>query len=730
MHNANAFVLEVLKQRGALSMSVFEHGNFTSTLKHYTRQAVSTAQLSKLCSEVASLLNSSDIRGVLEPEALSGLKKTGQALYDCLLTKSVKERFKRAQNADLILSLDEELISVPWELLFTGEEFLCLKFNLGRVVRTKESMDSPHYRGLPGVPKMLILANPTSDLKSAYAEGLLIKNRLDRRRKEVSIDFKSTNIDNLYVKKNLRDYDIVHFAGHCEYDAQDNRNTGWILSDGKFTAQDIYTMAGASSLPSLVFSNACYSARTTLDASDIESHNRTYSLASAFLFSGVRHYIGAVRRIEDKISLGFAQEFYAQLISGKAVGECMRLSRWKLIKEYGMSAIPWTSYVLYGDPNFVLFRSGAKQAAKKPKKNLKKIFMPLGIASAAICMGIYLFMWLPSINPSAHYLFAKSRKLFLQGANEQVLVLANAVIQKDPKFTAIYPLLGDTYWRMGDVNNALKYYFEYALVCERKNDSRGLASAYLGIGWIYLLHGEYSKSLDFYNKALKLARKNNDKLNEARSLERLAVWHLDMQDNNLALEFLMKSSEINRAERNNRDHLYGLACDYFDIAIVFANKEDFATAKEYYAKSEKLFEKLKLEYELSDHYFNLGEISQFEKEYQKAMDLYAKGLEIDKKHGNRPALAADYNMIGELYVAMDNLNAAENMFDQAVLLSKAINARPELASAYYNLGLLYKQRQRKNKAREYLRLAQEIYAQIATPEYQKIKQEFVKLDNE
>jgi len=730
MHDVNAFVLEVLKQRGALSMSIFEQSELTSTLRHYTRQTVSSLQLSTLCSEITSFLNRADATGVLEVEALNGLRKTGLALYDCLLAKPIKEKLKRAQSADLILSLDEELISLPWELLFTGEEFLCLKFNLGRVVRTKEGLGVPQYRSLPSVPKMLILANPTNDLKSAYAEGLLIKNRFDRRRKEINIDFKSTNIDNIYVRKNLRDYDIVHFAGHCEYDADNDRNTGWVLSDGKFTAQDIYTMAGAASLPTLVFSNACYSAKAAADFSDIEYHKRTYSLASAFLFSGVRHYIGAVRRIEDKISLTFAQEFYTQLIAGRSVGECMRLGRWKLIKEYGITAIPWTSYILYGDPNFVLFRSKIRQVAKTHRRNFKK---PLLISSGALvtlCLAIYLFMWLPSINPSTHFLFNKSRKLFLEGDNQQVISLGNTVIKKDPMFLAVYPLLGDAYWRMGDVENSLKYYFEYARFCEKRNDLKSLASAYLGIGWIYLLHGEYSKASDFYNKALTLSVNNNDKLNEARSLERLAVWHLDMQDNDKALELLMKSSEINRAHRDNRQHLYGLACDYFDIAIVYANKDDFATAKEFYAKSQKLFEKLKLEYELSDHYFNLGEICQFEKQYQKAMDYYALGLEIDKRHGNKPAMACDYNMIGELYVAMDNLADAETMFNQAIVLSKEINARPELASAYYNLGLLHKQRHQKNKAREYLRLAQEIYYQIATPDYQKIKQEFSKLDNE
>jgi tetratricopeptide (TPR) repeat protein len=87
-------------------------------------------------------------------------------------------------------------------------------------------------------------------------------------------------------------------------------------------------------------------------------------------------------------------------------------------------------------------------------------------------------------------------------------------------------------------------------------------------------------------------------------------------------------------------------------------------------------------------------------------------------------------MIGELYSQMGDLEKAESFFNQAVLICKHINAIPELASAYYNLGLLYKQKRHRNKTREYLRQAQELYYSIDTSVYQKIKQELLELTQE
>jgi len=732
MPDSNALVLEILRQDKTLKMSVFEQNELASTLRHYSQCQVSFGEIDRLCQQLLSVLNKADKLGVLEPHLIQGLKKTAQLLWDQLLTRAVKDRLKTTQVQDLILSLDEELINIPWELLYDGSNFLCLNFNLGRLVRTKEEPNPSRYRSFSGVLKMLILANPTNDLKSAYLEGINIRNQFDRKRNKVLIDFKSTSIDKLYLKKNLCDYDIVHFAGHCEYDPDNPGDIGWVLNDGRFTTSDILALGSTVSLPTLIFSNACHSAISRGNLIDADYQEKNYSLASAFLFSGVRHYIGSIRKIEDPISLSFAKEFYAQLLSGKSVGESVRLSRLSLIKEYGIAAIPWAGYLLYGDPNFVLFRTKAKPSTLRIKRNIslfKKLAAWSSLVAAIIAIIIYLYMWLPSVNPNTYFLYSRSQKLFSQGNNQEVISLTQRIIKKDPLFLATYPLLADTYQRLGDREKALKYYFDYALYSEKRGDKKNLSSAYISIGWSYHLAGEYAKAFDFYDKAIRLSRENRDRLNEAVALRKLAVWYIDKKDYERALELLTKSSEINRERRYSYEHRYNLACDYFDIGLVFTNKDDFAAAKEFYNKSRLLFERLKLKNELSDYYFNLGEVHLFEKQYQKALDYYLKGLKIDQSQGNKMNLSSDNNMIGELYVAMDNCPEAEKYFNQAVLISKEINARTELADANYNLGLLYKKLGRKNKAREYLRQAQEIYRLTDPSQYEEVKQELLSLDN-
>ncbi|MCX5695267.1 MAG: CHAT domain-containing protein [Candidatus Omnitrophica bacterium] len=729
MPEEKTLILEISRQVDLLKMSLFEANDSPATLKQYSQHKVDLSQIDRLCAEVTSVLN----KVVLQDSALiRSLQKTGQALWDHLLSRSVKERLKSSLSANLALTIDEELINIPWELLYDGDNFLCLKFNLGRLVRTKSQASRVQYRSATHIFKMLILANPTNDLKCAYQEGLSIKNQFDRKRSNIHVDFKSTNIDKLYLKKNLCDYDIIHFAGHGEYDQYNQKNSGWVLSDGKFNIQDILSMGQAVSLPALVFSNACNSAQGNASGIiEADYQKRYYSFASAFLFSGVRHYIGSIRKIDDFASLAFAKEFYHHLIFGKSVGESLRLSRIKLVRDYGLISLHWANYLLYGDPAFFLFKPKDKAFKSRDKIRVRlnrKWLAGFLILAAGIGLGLCLFMFLPTLNPNAYRLFLKSRDLFSKGDNQQVIQLADRIIKKDPDFRDIYRLLGDTYLRLGNKERALKYYFDYALLAEKKRDFKCLAAGYIEIGWLYQLQGEYLKAADFYNKALELARKNNDKLNEAVAMRKLAVWHIDKDENDLALSLLTKSAEINRERQYSYEHRYNLACDYFDIGLVFSNKEDFKAADEFYRKSRVIFERLKIKNGLSDYYFNLGELCLFEKQYQKAKDYYLAGLRIDLSQGNKLNLPSDYNMIGELYLEMDMLLEAKLALEESLNAAKEIQAQPEVAAAYHNLGLLYKKLGKKNKAKEFLRLAQEIYSIIDPLAYKEVKNEILGLD--
>ena len=166
--DTNAYVLEIARQEGILTMSIYDSSELSSTIKHCSQVSVSFPQINRLCQEITSIFNEATKRRHHEANLSDQLKKAGQFLWDHLLTGQVKNKLKTREIKELVLSLDEDLIDIPWELLYDGNNFLCLKFNLGRLVRTRQQERPIQYRSSGNVLRMLILADPTSDLKSAY----------------------------------------------------------------------------------------------------------------------------------------------------------------------------------------------------------------------------------------------------------------------------------------------------------------------------------------------------------------------------------------------------------------------------------------------------------------------------------------------------------------------------------------------------------------------------------
>ncbi|MDD4908220.1 MAG: tetratricopeptide repeat protein [Candidatus Omnitrophica bacterium] len=723
-----ALIMEISVHNNILRMGIFPREEHSAPVKNYSELTVSFGEIRRLVDNINAVLNKAEGGRPLEESSILELKKSGQLLYDYLLTRSVKNKLSESAFTNLILSFDEKLVHIPWELLYDGNEFLCLKFNLGRLISTGNSDIQPRYRAVANPLKMLVLSNPTADLKSAYEEGLSIKNYLSKRADAISVDFKARNIDKIYIKKNLRDYDIVHYAGHCRFDEYDPVSSGWVLEDGILSTKEFAVMGEALPLPAVVFANACQSASSALI--DFRSGRSVYGLAQAFLFAGVRHYIGALWELEDDPGFSAAEHFYKCILSGNSLGEALRLARLSLIKKYGLSNVAWANYVFYGDPGFSLFK---RAAASAPSHGLagrlmkKRILIPV-LSAMLLTAAIFWGRSLPSLVPGSYFMFSRAGQYFLKGGNQEALNLSNSIIKKDSSFLPAYKMLGDIYFRLGDYASALRSYMDYASRSEKTGDTRSLASAYVKIAWVYHMWGEYPKAKGFYDKALILSRREKDYLNEADALERLSVWYTDKEKYEEAFSLLTKSCEINQSRKRDPEHRFNLACDYFSIGYLYTQKGDYPAAKDFFNKSKVIFDSLGAVPELDDYYFDMGEIALYEKNYNKALELYKQGLELDKKLGSRFGLSSDYQMLGELYLEMKKFAEAESYFQQAIDLCEEINNDLILAGVYYDLAILYKETDKLARSREYFRRSLEIYQKIDTPDYQKVRREFLALD--
>jgi hypothetical protein len=287
------------------------------------------------------------------------LRRCGELVFDQLLPTAVKAWLRGCDGGALRVALDAGLKRVPVELLHTGEAFLGLKFALGRVDEGAGERARGADRGLKvaaarasSIGRALVVCDPRGDLIGAYHEGLVVRDELSGL--GLLTDLRSTEVTTTDLLRMLRDYEVVHFAGHGERPAceRGGRAQGWWLKDDVLTSDALRELAGGRPLPRVVLSNACRSARSDAGEGSGES------LAQAMLELGTEVFIGTTHDVPDEVAGLFAFAFYAAVAEDVGVGEALRRARVALAQRYGPTSVYGCAWVLHGEPGAELVLPG------------------------------------------------------------------------------------------------------------------------------------------------------------------------------------------------------------------------------------------------------------------------------------------------------------------------------------------------------------------------------------
>ena len=222
------FQLEIEREGDRLKLSGYEQVSSTeSPIRHYEEVTFSCDMIETKCRQMVDTLNKANRKGIISREILMKLREIGQVLYDELFSLNIKDKIRKTRADYLNLKIDDQLVHFPWELLNDGRQFLCQRFNMGRSVKTRQNPIGVRTRLLARPLRVLILADPENDLKGAYVEGTLIRDEMDHNKDLINASLRSGNISLDYVRDKMRNFDIVHFAGHAEYNSQNPGNSGW-----------------------------------------------------------------------------------------------------------------------------------------------------------------------------------------------------------------------------------------------------------------------------------------------------------------------------------------------------------------------------------------------------------------------------------------------------------------------------------------------------------------------
>jgi len=286
------------------------------------------------------------------PRVVGELKNVGSLIFSHLLPQAARDRLRSSESCNLYLRLDDQLIDIPWELAFDGQQFLGMKFRVGRQVIThhRVSQAAP-ARAAADILKVLIISDPSETLKNVSRESEELCEMLDAIPGFHVKLIGGRGVRRIPLLAALRESDVVHFAGHSKFDERNPENSGWLLYDGLLSASEISKLDQA---PLLVFSNSCQAGATKNWQSEYLFEGEAFGLGSAFLLAGVSNYIGTFYVVHDEESRFLAVEFYRRIGAGQTIGQALLEARLATAEQMGLERLTWASYMLYGDPDCTL----------------------------------------------------------------------------------------------------------------------------------------------------------------------------------------------------------------------------------------------------------------------------------------------------------------------------------------------------------------------------------------
>lgn len=256
-----------------------------------------------------------------------------------------------------------------------------------------------------------------------------------------------------------------------------------------------------------------------------------------------------------------------------------------------------------------------------------------------------------------------------------------------------------------NLNQSEEYGKKIIFVAEESRDrklmvkaymSNGLRCSYFGVQKSYL-----HRSIEYYDKALEIARQNKLQDEIGAVQLRLASVFLTIPEKDKALNYVNQAFSVISTLSN--DSLRSEA--YNSFGHVYLARNDKILALRNYLTALRIAEKTKNNELIRNCYLYLSSFYAGIEEYDKAIDYHTlalKKLEVSNEKGSAYQRAIDFNSIGNLYARKKNHEIAISYFNRSIALADSLKFSTLKLPGYVSLLNEYLRMDEPQKALDYL----------------------------
>ena len=221
----------------------------------------------------------------------------------------------------------------------------------------------------------------------------------------------------------------------------------------------------------------------------------------------------------------------------------------------------------------------------------------------------------------------------------------------------------------------------------------------------------YSKCLEYWEKALQLAEKINKRNFVADTYHQIGYSFQKMGEFKLALKNFTDAADI-YSFLNDKKNLGGVLND---IGLIYRNWGKYDKALENYLSAQKIFDEI-ADIEGSAMVSNsIGQIYYYRENYPRAIEYFIRYSDINTTLNNPRAFAGAANNIASAYLEIDKYEEALQFYLKALKIYDSLEVRIGVAIIRDNIGSLFYQKKQYDDALLYHTSALKIFRELNSP---------------
>ena len=316
------------------------------------------------------------------------------------------------------------------------------------------------------------------------------------------------------------------------------------------------------------------------------------------------------------------------------------------------------------------------------------------------------------IDPDAYEYYLKGKNAWEKKKNTNDIDLARELLNKaleiDPTFNQAKIQLGQIFSGIADYNKANDIFNECLENAKDKNDERKIALAMFNLGNVKLLQYKIKETLEYYDVALDIARKYDDKYIELRILQNIGVSYYLEGEFSLAEQYFSDSRNASKMIGDIQSE--GEALN--NLGGIYLEERNYITAMDAYTESYNIFKKIENKSQMLNSLIGISYSSMGLGKIDSALNYAESSLQAAKDISDKRNEISSLSYIGEINYSIGNYETALNIFLNVSKLAAKIGDTYYSGVSFQYLGQLMHKNGQQDKSFMYFELADSVWKEL------------------